>query len=411
MTVATTIESMNTSVNYALKEYFTKDEVNKIVYRNRPALAMTPKDPNAVGDPFVIPIIYADAHGGRSANYANAVTYKNNSQGLRFDVAWTQDYSLSDVPNLWIEASRNNVGAVVNLLTSHAEGALSSLSRSRALDLFRTGTGARGQAGTISTTLLTLSDVEDIVAFEVGQELEASANENGTSARTGNATVTAIDRSAGTMTSDSNWASQITSFAANDYIFVIGDRANSATVDKKFTGFNGWIPITAPASGDSFFGRDRSTDSTRLAGVRHSGTGQTAEEALIDGMKKANREDGLIDRVFLSHAKFADIEKLLGSRIMYDDQEVGEIGFTGIKVNAGNAKATVFADNASINTQAFGLEMDSWVIFSSGPMVKLREMSAGRFIDLEGSDAKRIVAASYGNVGCFLPGHNVNITF
>src|SRR5690606_37988352 len=112
----------------------------------------------------------------------------------------------------------------------------------------------------ISTNTITLTEADDVRNFKIGMTLIASANADGSTPRTGSAVVTAVDEDTGTVTVDS--AAGITSFANSDYLFRKGDPGTC--VD----GLEVMFPLTAPTTGDSFRGVDRSVDVRRLAGCR-----------------------------------------------------------------------------------------------------------------------------------------------
>ena len=53
------------------------------------------------------------------------------------------------------------------------------------------------------------------------------------------------------------------------------------TKTTKLSGLGAWLPSSAPGSTDSFFGVNRSSDATRLGGIRFDGSSLPLEEALI----------------------------------------------------------------------------------------------------------------------------------
>ena len=139
-----------------------------------------------------------------------------------------------------------------------------------AFDLYRGGDGIRGRRSSASTNVITLTTADDARNFKVGMTVEASANADGTSPRTGTTTVSAVDEDAGTVTLTS--AAAITSFADNDYMFREDDPGTC------MEGLADHFPLTAPSTGDSFRGVNRSTDPRRLAGVRVDDTATSIEE-------------------------------------------------------------------------------------------------------------------------------------
>ena len=170
---------------------------------------MVPKMTKFFGDVLPIPIIHGTTRG-RSADFPTALGHKGQSSSVVFQLTRVSDYGLASISRETMLASEDDKGAFLRASKVNIDGALLSLSRSMAFSLFRDSSGALGQAGTISTTTLTLSSIHDITSFEVGDEVVAAAAKSTGSLRAGSATITAIDRDLGTMESDSNWTAQIT---------------------------------------------------------------------------------------------------------------------------------------------------------------------------------------------------------
>jgi hypothetical protein len=227
-----------------------------------------------------------------------------------------------------------------------------------------------------------LVDSSTVVNFEVGMALvsysvSAQTPTQSTSAASGY--VIAVNRSSGTVTvsatqggsagTPTNWS---TSFK---YLAVEGDitfasnglrTANGSLL--KVTGLPGWLPTTAPSSGDSFWGVDRSVDVTRLAGVRFDGSSESIEEALIDGAALVAREGGQPDMCFMNFTSYAALEKALGSKVQYVDvkHEEADIAFAGIRVHAPYGPITVIPDRSCPSQTAYLLSMDNWKLRSLG---------------------------------------------
>jgi len=170
-------------------------------------------------------------------------------------------------------------------MTTEIDGVMRSVGDSISRNLYRDGSGAIGRINnsSFSTTALDLVTDMDSLNFEVGMVLQVSGTKSGGSVRSGTLTVSAVNRGASsnqiTMSGNlSGWSS----VAQNDYIYQSGD------YDGALTGLEGWLPATAPTSGDSFFGEDRSDDVSRLAGQRYDGSSGTILEALIEGAALTN---------------------------------------------------------------------------------------------------------------------------
>lgn len=405
-----------TTFDAALKELYTDQKVENLVYKNNPFLALVPKDENFYGDSKPIPVVYGNPQG-RSASFSRAQTRGalESSKLVKFLLTRVKDYGICTIDNETLLASSKNIGAFVEAKAVEIDGIIQGLTRSLAIAQFKSGWGAIGQIGSISTTTITLSQPDDVTNFEVGQELMVAAAEaTGATRAVGTSTnglfVTRVDRSAGTITFGFNVTDAtngIPTAAANDFIFVRGDRDESASpVRRKVTGVEGWIPVTSPTSGDSFFGVDRSVDATRLAGQRFDGRSIPIEEALIEGSTLVAREGGSPDHIFLNYSKYADLEKALGSKVQYADLKVGEVAFRGIIVNGPNGVMKVIPDqNVAVN-RAYILQLDTWLHMSLGKAVRVIDTDGLQMLRQSSADGVEVRYGYYANLSCTAPAYN-----
>lgn len=178
-----------TSFSSALKQHYTNDRVENMVYRDNPLMAMIPKYEQFGGENLKLPIKFGIPQG-RSATFATAQANKTNSQYKAFLLTRAKDYSLASIDNETIEASKGNSNAFFEAATSEIDGAIEACTRSIAIDLYGNGSGSRGQVTTGSTgTSIQLVDIEDVTNFEVGMELVFSTAEGGGSVKSGAVTV------------------------------------------------------------------------------------------------------------------------------------------------------------------------------------------------------------------------------
>lgn len=410
-----------TSFNAALKEYYTDEAVEDTVYKDNPLLGLMPKHEDMVGEYEVVPIIFGNPQG-RSANFLRAQTRAaaTSSQLKKFLVTRVKDYSLAQVDNETILASRGDRGAFMRAATLEFDGAINSLTRSIAVAMYRSGYGGIGSIATggVSSATITLAYPDDITNFEVGQELVVSSSLSGAVLRTlgssGNGLiVTGVNRSTGVLTFGFNVTDAtngIPGTTSDDILFVRGDREDSATpAMTKIAGLNAWVPQADPTS-TSFFGVNRASDVTRLGGLRYDGRGIPIEEALIEGAARLAREGWKMDTYLLNYANYSALEKSLGSKVQYVDLAANaRIAFRGIRVNGPRGEINVVPDQNCQPDTAWGLKMDTWQLGSIGKAV--------RVIDTDGLDMLRLNAADgvesrwgfYGNVLCHAPGANINV--
>lgn len=399
----------STTFAFALKSIYTPEAVENLVYRDNPWLAMIPKDETFYGKNFVEPVIYGNPQG-RSAVFATAQANKTSTKGIAFTITRAADYSLADIDNQTMLSSESDKGAFMEAATTEIDGALHSLARSLATAMYR---GKSGMIGRISsgqgTATITLTNVDDITNFEVGMALDISPNSDGSSLRTNDGTlahrqIQSLDRDAGTITLPVNWTTTWSAAAANDYIYVQGD----ATA--KISGFVDWLPRTAPTSGDSFFGVDRSVDAVRLAGVTIDVHTLPINEGLIKSLGRVHREGGKPDKCFVNYANWANLEQILGSKVHYVKTTAADVGFDGIKVYGAAGAVEVYPDLNCQNDTAWILQTDTWKLRSLGKAPDLLRYGPEGLEALRNAtaDSIEIRCGYYAQMSCKAPGYNAN---
>ncbi len=397
-----------TSFAAALKQHYTTQRIENMVYKDNPFLAMISKYESFGGENLKLPIKYGIPQG-RSATFSDALANKTSSQLKAFLLTRKSNYSLADIDNETLEASKGNANAFIEAATTEIDGAIESATRSLAISLFGDGGGSIGQLDTtVAGTTITLSQADDITNFEVGMSLNLYSTATGGAIRastvSGNwvAVVDEVNRDAGTLVIDTN-LNTATSISAGDFIVPEGD------YDKMLSGLGAWVPASAPTSA-AFFNVDRSVDVTRLGGIRFNGASLPLEEALIGAASRAAREGGKPDVCFMNYSNFADLEKALGSKVSYVKIKVKpEIGFRGIEINGPRGVIKVIPDQNCPKDVAFMLDMSMWKLYSLGKAPKILDPDGLRFLRVSTADSVEVRVGYYAQLGCRGPGFNVRI--
>ena len=388
----------------ALKQHYTDEKIENMVYKDNPLLAMLSKYEDFGGDNLKLPVKYGIPQG-RSATFSDAVANKTNSQLKAFLLTRVANYSIASIANETIEASKGNANAFIEAATFEIDGAIESATRSLAIGLFRDGGGSIGQVDTTVTGVtLTLVTAQNITNFEVGMQVDFySASTGGTIRAGGPLTIDSVNRDAGSMVFATSMTN-ISGLTATDSIVPEGD------YDLMVKGFDAWLPSTAPTSGDSFFGVDRSADSTRLAGIRFDASSLPLEEGLIGAAARVAREGGKPDTCFVNYSNFADLEKALGSKVSYVDVKINpEIGFRGILIHGPRGPIKVIPDQNCPNNVAYMVQMDVWKLYSLGKAPKILDSDGLKFLRESTADAVEARIGYYAQLGCRAPGWNVRI--
>jgi hypothetical protein len=391
-----------------LKEYYTAQRVENMTYKDFPLFGMLPKDKNFYGKVLPLPIQIGNPQG-RSATFATAQANKTSSVYKDFILTRVRDYSLASVDNETAEASENEKGSFIKILTREIDSAIQAATTSLAWALYGDGSGQIGQiAAGLNTanSFFTLANADDVVKFEIGQKIVfAAAAVSGALRVGGSLSVVAVNRSTGLITVSAAM-STITAVAAADYIFVEGDR------NAKLAGLAAWIPFVSPTSGDSFFGVDRSVDVTRLSGVKYDGSALSIEEALIGGLTLCNREGGKPAVAMMNYINWGDLEKALGSKVTYMFSQASgraDIGFEGIQVKTNKGVCNVIADPFCPINYCYGLTMSAWTLFSLKEPVRILDLDGNKMLRETSADAVELRVGGYFQLGCSAPGHNVVI--
>lgn len=406
------------SADSALKEHYTNDRVENMVYMDQAFLAMIAKNENFGGKSLPIPLIYGNPQG-RSATFTQAQK-RGNATHTRyedFNIKRVKDYSIATIDNEAMEASRGDSNAFVDLCTTEIDGAIRSLKDSIGQKIWGNGSGAIGKVGSISGTTLTLDNPDQVVAFEVGQEIVGAATELSGAIRavgsSGNGLIISkIDRVNGVLQFPANVTDAtngIPLLAAGDFLFIRGDRNEAGGPSLVMQGIPAWIPRTAPSS-TLFWGVDRTVDETRLGGLRFDASNKPIEEGVIDALHFAARHECVPDHLFLSHTDHGALQKAMGTRIQIIDVKVtATIGFRGFEFQGPKGVMKVFADKNISQGDSWAVKLNTWKLHSLGKAWRPLDTDGLKMLRQSSADGVEVRYGGYMQVGCNAPGYNMYI--
>lgn len=416
----------------ALKELYTGDDYMKdLVYRKNPLFALLPKDesPDGFAGKYIpVPIIYSTTQG-RSATFSNAQTQQTPAQLASFFVYRSENYSLATINNELLEATVSNAGAFLDEGKLQVDAAIRALANDIASDLYRGGTGTRGvigsysaTGGTLNTVTIVLTNRADVNQFEVNMTLTAQTSDGGVPS-SDTVLITSVNRNNGTLVGTGSTSSLSANWAVNSYLSVSGDVNTSGSANTglgtssttgnnylKITGLAAWFPINGVSQSDSFWGVNRSTDPTRLAGVTLNGQNESIEEALIDLSSLVAENGGEPDYAFINFDSWRALEKELGSKVQYVQvkHDMADIAFKGITVNAPYGPITVIADRNCQAKTGYLLSLETLKLRSlnKAPHILTYGKEGLEGIRVYNADALEIRVGMYGNLICNAPGWN-----
>jgi hypothetical protein len=422
-----------------LKELYVdnSDFVKDLVYAKNPSFALIPKNESTdglAGKYIPVPIQFADPMG-RSHTFANAQGNQTPNQYDSFFVYIIQDYQLVTITNLLIEQTKSNAGAFVDEMKREMDGGIKNLSNNMAFEQFGSGTATRGFIGSAitnpfgATYQFTLSNPQQIVNFEVGMTIQASATDGGAIIPTGTplvpdlGTVTAVNRSTGVIQFVVLQGAPQTDWANTDAITVQGDippagGSGSGPLGQTgsylaASGFSAWLPAVDPGNTDSFWGVNRSADPTRLAGLRFDASSYSIEEGVTNALGFANREGADPDTLILNFQSYTALENALGAKVQYVDihHDEADISFEGIRFHSAYGYVTVYADRNAISQTGLALTFDTWKLRSLGkaPHILTYGLEGLEGLRVGNSDALEVRVGCYYNYTCNAPGWNLRI--
>lgn len=373
-----------------------------------------------------VPLEYSNPMG-RAHTFANAQSQQTASGLVSYFVYVIQDYQLVTITNLLMEQTKSNAGAFVDAAKLQLDGGFRNITNNIAFELFGSGTATRGtstsgstQAGvTVGGTVLPLSNAQQIVQFEVGMLLVASATDGGAPS-TDTVQVTSVDRASGIVYGTASAAVLSANWAigtGSAYLTVAGDLpsagASSTASYLALSGLAAWIPVSTPSGSDNFWGVNRSTDPTRLAGLRYNAQSYTIEEGITNALAFGNREGAKFDLIIMDFASYSNLVNSLGGKVQYvqiKHDEV-EVAFAGITFQSAYGPVNIVADRSCPPQTAYALTMNTWKLRSLGkvPHILTYGMEGLEGLRVGNADALEIRIGYYGNLICSAPGWNMVI--
>jgi len=287
------------NVSNALKEYYSRSGIKDACYSQSTLCLLNPgkfniKKTPVSGSQFVSPIQYA-ASGGLGMTVAEANASAKESAILRWVVTPKKVYKKDNIStDLLYSATGDPAGAFwkasINIIDKARVDLVVELERR----LFGAGTGQIGTVSSSAANVITLTNAADARNFEVGMSV------TGTVAGTNITQVTAVNRSAGTVTVSDD--ADIDTF--NDPIY----RYGFATIDTAgIQGLQKQFPTTR-TSANTVHTIDQSLDWNRLAGTHVDATGASPYEAVTEGVMQAKAEGGDPTHLIMS---FEDLAALM----------------------------------------------------------------------------------------------------
>ena len=392
-----------------LRQLYKPKMVNSLVYKDRPLLALMPKEEGFFGRNMPIVAEYADP-AGRSQVFATAQLNATGSSFEDFLLTRVHDYGVTQVDGEVYDATISDAGAFFQAMPNQINGILNAVANNLHVMMYRNGSGIRGTvAGGTGTAILTLTNAEDSKYFERNMSIDGATGAGAPHGTPG--VIGGIDRNLGTLTIAAGvWNAAILN---GDLLFVEGDYTAAASVNM-VSGLEAWVPAAAPGAG-LFFGVNRTQDITRLGGLRQAAFAGLVEEALVNGANLVASHGGTPSHCFLNYTNYQDLVNSLGAKANYEMTKSshmglnGYVGFEGVTIIGPKGPIKVIPDIACQLDVAWMLQLDTWVLASIGKAPRILQRDGNRFLRVNNQDQLEVRTGYYANVGCKCPGFNARI--
>lgn len=288
----------------ALREAYQGGSTDDLLARDHPMVGMIMRDRKFAETKKRIPIKYGRPQGA-SPVFATAQTNAYAALADAFEVTTVDIYQVANVAGRLVEQAQiANGDRFLKELVGVIDDSMEELGNRIAWQAYRSDGGAIGTVGSGTSSPITMTNIEEVDALEVGMVISANDTNNSTTMRSGTGVISAIDYNTGIVT----YTGTITSLAVNDYIFISSFEGASAS------GLEAWCPETAPGA-TSFFGVVRNTNS-RLGGTRLDASTFTPEEVFARANSRTARLPKKPDAWFMHPTDIANMEISLSSAKM-----------------------------------------------------------------------------------------------
>lgn len=388
-----------TAFDSGLKVLFPASRIAKTAYEEQPMWSWLPKNEKFYGRNMEVPIQHA-LPGGSSHTFSDAQSGKAPGTYTHFTITRKKDYKLLSLDGETMEASENSMGGYIAGKDREIYGGFAGALQVLGRDLQGNGGGNTAIVASVATNTITFTDPSMVVGFEIGQRYVA-ASTDGTSGAVasgsgpGYSTVTEInyDSSPTVTFDDVSYANM--DATTNKYLFLKGNFGNAVS------GFEGWIPATAPTSGDSWQGVDRSVN-TRLSGQRFD----ASTYGLLEGIERGIAQFSLngarsIDTLWVNDRRFADISLELGSRVQREAVKFGQFAYDTVVMNANNKKLRVMCDHNIKDDVAWALTRKTWEFCSLKKAPRFLHRTGSNMITEVTNDGVELRIGWYGDNVCW----------
>lgn len=387
-------------------------------------LAMVRKKTDGLGEGLDIGVEHGRLPStGADFDKAQTLAGSQKPANKKFSVTEVTHYTIARITGQIIRKTKaGDSGIFKAALNNKSRTAFNTEIHCLSRAVYDTGYGVIGRiaSGGVSSATVTLDNKEDAINFDVGMEVgfvDGSGGDETAAMRDSGAAlgVASVDRSAGTVTFDAN-VSTVSGAAALDYLVRDGDRGTGSSPTKLMpSGLKGWCPDSVASSGDSFFGVDRYTDVTRLAGHRIGGLNKTVREAFIDATFEVMNDGATVTTIFCHPAKFGQLAKDVEAQKLFNATSFksykAELSIPGAKVMTPYGEVNIIPDAYCPVDRAWALDLSTIELRSEGTWPDFLTFDDGNFITVDGADQGEVRVGGDMQLVCYSPNRMCLVNF
>ncbi|HYE92053.1 MAG TPA: hypothetical protein VEA38_13570 [Terriglobales bacterium] len=386
-----------------LKRRYADGKVPRACFEDFPAYASCQKKEDFVGDDYALPLVTENPQGV-GTTISNAQTAAAQSTFNRFLLTRCEYFGVARIKGQALRtATRKGDGALVDLWTNEMDGITASVMKMLEIFFFGTGNGVLGTiASGVTGATVTLTVAEDVNNFDLGMVVRlVSTTTLSPTVRANTATITGIDRAAGTLTIAAAWDATITSATNGDSIVRAGDQAISGAASVPI-GLRSWLAGgTSPAA---LFGLTRSTDPVRLASQSFDATGIPMESAVID-LESLITIQGKTSKkkLWTNPRDVRQMKKSLGGKVTYPRSNVSSsvagVSFSAIQFEGDYSTIDLMTSPFCPKNNAFLKDMSTFAMYSAGAAPMTLDFDGPEFLRVSTDDAYEVRVGLYGQYG------------
>lgn len=388
-----------TTVAGILKRYFANKTVqNSIAAKQSAIWKAMPKKSDGGGDFCTFTQVIKDVFTV-SQDFTIAQGLASNSTvepGLKFNMPWQEVNAPIRVSAKAKALTRTNVTAFLNAVAFAAASAMRMAHHMFSVRALASGWGELAASAITYTSGATFTVSNGAINhFVEGMPLVASNSLHGDTLRSATAAlVTGVDYGTDTVTTSVADLAGTLSWADGDWVFLSGDRQNSATPSRVCAvGLRTWLPEVRPVTDTAIStveGTARSANS-RAYGNYVDGTGKDDIDALEELVAACVVIGNATDlTAYVSHKRWVSMQKSLSSDRRYSSSGTGDAGFLRLTVNAMELTVKVTVDRNCEDDVGYALQDGAYANIGAGETPHVQMEGDGQWVRVSDDNSSEL---------------------